>query len=166
MEFAHNHAVNRSSGFSPFRVVYGLVPQGPLDLAPLPDKTRLHGQAVDFVNDIELVHHHAKTNLELSTAKYKAAADVKRRDMVFEPDDLVWVVITKERMPAHEYNKLRSRKIGPVKVLERINNNAYRVQLPPHLKTSDVFNVKHLSPFLGDNDVSGFVDESFSHGET
>lgn len=36
-EFAHNHAVNRSSGFSPFHVVYSVIPQCPLDLAPLPD---------------------------------------------------------------------------------------------------------------------------------
>ena len=27
-EFAHNHAVNRSTGFSPFTVVYSFVPQG------------------------------------------------------------------------------------------------------------------------------------------
>lgn len=36
-EFAHNHAVNWSSGFSPFHVVYSVIPQCPLDLAPLPD---------------------------------------------------------------------------------------------------------------------------------
>lgn len=29
---------------------------------------------------------------------------------------------------------------------EKINDNAYRVHLPSHLKTSDVFNVKHLTP--------------------
>nr|GFB14598.1 hypothetical protein [Tanacetum cinerariifolium] len=31
-EFAHNHAVNRSTGFSPFQVVYSAQPHGPLDL--------------------------------------------------------------------------------------------------------------------------------------
>ncbi|CAM8905489.1 unnamed protein product [Rhodiola kirilowii] len=34
-EFAHNHAVNRTTGFSPFRVVYGTVPRGPSDLLTL-----------------------------------------------------------------------------------------------------------------------------------
>ncbi|GAA0164218.1 hypothetical protein LIER_19908 [Lithospermum erythrorhizon] len=29
-EFSHNHAVNRSTGFSPFKVVYGVVPRGPV----------------------------------------------------------------------------------------------------------------------------------------
>jgi hypothetical protein len=36
--------------------------------------------------------------------------------------------------------------------LQKINDNAYRLCLPSHLKTSDVFNVKHLSPCFADSD--------------
>lgn len=151
-EFAHNHALNRSLGFSPFRVVYGLQPRCPLDLSTLPDKTRCHGQAVDFVEDLQHIHNLAHDNLDSSTPKYKAAADTKRRALEFKPGDLVWVVLTKNRLPLREYNKLKSRKIGPVEVLERINPNAYRVLLPPHLNTFNVFNVKHLSPYYGTNE--------------
>ncbi|CAA7058262.1 unnamed protein product [Microthlaspi erraticum] len=165
-EFVYNHATNRSLGLSPFRVVYGLIPRSPLDLSTLPDKTRFHGQAIDFVEGTQRVHSEAKANLEVSWAKYKTAADLKRRDVVFQPGDLVWVQITKVRVPAHEYNKLRAKKIGPLKVLERINNNAYRLQLPPHLKTSDVFNVKHLTPFMGDNDASDSWLNPLLPGET
>ena len=55
-EFAHNHAVNRSTGFSPFQVVYSIVPHGPLDLIPLPSKTRVHGKAKKFVEGLQEVH--------------------------------------------------------------------------------------------------------------
>ena len=150
-EFAHNHALNRSLGYCPFQVVYGIVPRAPLDLATLPDHTRLHGEAVDFVEDVQNIHRQALDHLTTSTARYKRDADKKRRELIFEPGALVWVVLTKERFPAGEYNKLKSRKIGPVEVIERINPNAYRVRLPSHLRTSDVFNVKHLSPYHGDN---------------
>lgn len=51
-EFAHNHALNRSLGYFPFQVVYGIVPRGPLDLVLLPAKTRLHGDAIDFVTEL------------------------------------------------------------------------------------------------------------------
>ena len=51
-KFSHNHALNRSLGYSPFQVVYGIVPRGPLDLTLLPYKTRLHGEAVDFVTEL------------------------------------------------------------------------------------------------------------------
>jgi hypothetical protein len=39
------------------------------------------------------------------------------------------------------------RKIGPCKVLKEINHDAYKVELPSHLRTSHVFNVKHLVPY-------------------
>jgi hypothetical protein len=58
--------------------------------------------------------------------------------------------LTRDRFPAHEYNKLAARKIGPLEITEKINQNAYRLQLPSHVHTSDVFNVKHLIPYSMD----------------
>lgn len=76
-EFAHNHAVNRSSGFSPFQVIYGFSPRAPVDLFSLPDQTRSHGTADDFVEDIHHIDELTRHNLDTSTQKYKTAADAK-----------------------------------------------------------------------------------------
>lgn len=152
-EFAHNHAVNRSSGFSPFQVVYGLIPRGPLDLSVAPDRTRFHGCACDAVEEFHSIHQQVRDNLEAAASKYKAKVDLHRRDVQFNVGDLVWAVLTKDRFPAHTYNKLKARKIGPLEVLEKINNNAYRLKLPPHLHTANVFNVKHLFPYVAADDV-------------
>ena len=65
-------------------------------------------------------------------------------------------VFTKDRFPTEEYNKLSTKKIGLVKIVEKINLNAYRLKLPSHIRTTDVFNVKHLIPFHGDS----FDDDS------
>ena len=89
-EFAHNHAVNRSTSFSPFRVIYGIVLHGPLDLGVHPDATRDHGEAVDFVTNVTHVHQLVHDNLRLSSAKYKEAADRHRRDVQFNVGDKVW----------------------------------------------------------------------------
>ncbi|KAH7557291.1 hypothetical protein JRO89_XS11G0106700 [Xanthoceras sorbifolium] len=147
-EFAHNHAVNRSTGFSPFQVVYSVVPRGPLDLLPLPSKTRVHGKAERFVQQLQDTHKQVYDNLVKNTSKYKLVADKKRRNVEFEVGDFVWVVLTKDRFPVEEYNKLAARKIGPLEVLEKINPNAYRLKLPNHIRTADVFNVKHLMPYI------------------
>jgi hypothetical protein len=42
--------------------------------------------------------------------------------------------------------------LGLVKSLrtEKTNDNAYRIRLPNHLKTSNVFNVNHLTPYFID----------------
>jgi hypothetical protein len=50
-----------------------------------------------------------------------------------------------------EYNKLVAKKIGPLEIVGKINLNAYRLKLPSHMKTSDVFNVKHLVLYIGDS---------------
>jgi hypothetical protein len=69
----------------------------------------------------------------------------------------VWVILSKERQPAGSYMKLNDRKVGPCKVLRKINDNLYQVQLPPHFNISNVFNVKHLLPYYAAEDVSATV---------
>lgn len=147
-KFSHNHAINRSTKFSPFRVVYGMIPRGPTDLGIAPDATRDHAHAVDFVATLSSIHSQVHDNLQVASAKYKAAADRHRRYVHFKVGDFVWAVLTKERFPPRQYNKLKARKIGPLEVLEKINDNAYRVCLPPGVRCSDVFNVKHLVPYI------------------
>jgi hypothetical protein len=77
---------------------------------------------------------------------YKAHSNSHRRKVTFEVGDLVWVVLTRDHILVDEYNKLRERKIGPCDILRKINDNAYRLRLSSHLKTSNVFNIKHLTP--------------------
>jgi len=125
-----------------------------------------HGQAIDFVTELQEVHRQAKLNWEIATLKYKTTAYHTQRELIFQPGDLVWVVITKDRLPVREYNKLKSRKIGLVEVLERINANAYRLRLLDHMRTSDVFNVKYLSSFRGDNEPLDSGSNPLSPGET
>lgn len=72
----------------------------------------------------------------------------------------MWAVFTKDRMPARDYNKLKAKKLGPLEVLERINDNAYRLRIPSGVNTSDVFNVKYLSRFLADDPL---VDSRTNH---
>ncbi|KAH7575977.1 hypothetical protein JRO89_XS02G0267200 [Xanthoceras sorbifolium] len=150
-EFAHNHAVNRSTGFSPFQVVYSVVPRGPLDLLPLPNNTRVHGKVEDFVHSLQDTHAQVYENLGRTVGKYKLATDKKRRHLEFGIGDFVWAILTKDRFPVGDYNKLAAKKIGPLEILEKINPNAYRLRLPSHIHTADVFNVKHLIPYSGDS---------------
>lgn len=64
-EFAHNHSLNRSLGFCPFKVVYGMISRGPVDLSTLPDKTRLHGNAESFVESCAKLHAKLLKNWKL-----------------------------------------------------------------------------------------------------
>ena len=56
--------------------------------------------------------------------------------------DLVWITLTKDRQPASPFVKLHNRKVGPYKVLKRINDNAYKVELLALLQISYSFNIQ------------------------
>ncbi|GER30607.1 gag-pol polyprotein [Striga asiatica] len=156
-EFAHNSVVSRATRYCSFQIVYGFVPRGPTDLISLPSFGFADRRATDVMSDFRRIHDEVRANLETTTAAYNQREDICRRHVEFDVGDFVWVVLTKDRFPAQEYNKLSARKIGRVEIIEKINPNAYRLRLPSHVRTSDVFNVKHLVPFYGDNstDESG-----------
>jgi hypothetical protein len=69
-----------------------------------------------------------------------------------ETGDLVWVHLRKDRFPDLRKSKLMPRTAGPFKVLEKINDNAYKLELPPEFRVSLTFNISDLKPYLGEKD--------------
>jgi len=63
--------------------------------------------------------------------------------------------------------KLMPRGDGPFPVIERLNDNAYKVALPPEYQVHNTFNVCNLSPFptVGDDDPSNLRKNSFQEGK-
>jgi hypothetical protein len=49
-------------------------------------------------------------------------------------------------------SKLMPRADGPFKVLEKINDNAYKLDLPVDFGVSPTFNIIDLNPYLGEED--------------
>ena len=41
---------------------------------------------------------------------------------------------------------------GPFKILAKINDNAYKLELPPEFGVSSTFNISDLRPYLGEED--------------
>ena len=54
---------------------------------------------------------------------------------------------------------------GPFEVLERINNNAYKIHLPGEYGISASFNVANLSPYLEDDTLENLRANSSQQGE-
>jgi hypothetical protein len=60
--------------------------------------------------------------------------------------------LRKERFPDLRKSKLMSRANGPFKVLEKINENAYKLDLLTDFGVSPTFNIADLKPYLGEDD--------------
>jgi hypothetical protein len=57
------------------------------------------------------------------------------------------------------------RAAGPFKVLEKINDNAYKLELPPEFGVSPTFNILDLKPYLGEEDELGSRMTPIQEGE-
>lgn len=51
------------------------------------------------------------------------------------------------------YNKIKKKKYGTFKVLKKIRDNAYVIDLPPEWNISNIFNVQEVFTFLGDFEI-------------
>jgi hypothetical protein len=89
---------------------------------------------------------------KLKNKKYRIAASKGRKEVKLEPGDLVWVHLRKDRFPDLQKSKLMPRAAGPFKVLEKINDNAYKLELPSEFGVCPTFNISDLKPYLGEED--------------
>ncbi|GAV79561.1 hypothetical protein CFOL_v3_23026, partial [Cephalotus follicularis] len=108
----------------PFEAAYGCKPQNVLDLVPLPQEARVSEEGEAFLEHV-------------------------RNEVQFARGDFVMVYLKKERHPKVTYHKLKTRKIGPCKILKKISSNAYVVELPYDLQINPIFNAVDLSDFYG-----------------
>jgi hypothetical protein len=90
----------------------------------LPSSEKLNFDAKQRAELILKMHKTTKENIERMNAKYKISGDKGRKQFNFEPGDLVWLHLRKERFPDLRKSKLMPRADGPFKVLEKINENA------------------------------------------
>ncbi|GKD59212.1 RNA-directed DNA polymerase [Tanacetum coccineum] len=138
-EFAYNRSVNCTTCKSLFEVVYGQNLITPLDLVPVPEVGRFSEEGADQSKQIKELHRSG---------------------------DLVWIHLRKEHFLAGRFRKLKPRGDGPFRVLKKINDNAYKIELPGHYNVSATFNVADLSPYKEDsNDEPDSGSSLFQDGE-
>jgi hypothetical protein len=152
--------VHSTTDYSPFKIVYGFNPLTPLDLIPLPvdERVSLDGnQKTQVVKDL---HAKIQQQIEKKNEQYANKANRGQKLVRFEPGDWVWVHMRKERFPEQKRSKLMPRGDGPYQIIERINDNAYKVDLPGEYGVNATFNVSDLSSFdIGDDSSSNPFEE-------
>ena len=68
-----------------------------------------------------------KAQIAKKNERYAKQANKNRKEVVLEPGDWVWVHMRNERFPKQRKFELQPREDRPFQVLERINDNAYRM---------------------------------------
>jgi hypothetical protein len=114
--------------FSPFQIVYGFNPLTPIDLIPSPFKEII---ILDREKKAKIVRQLHET--------------VNR---LFSNPVIGFGCICIRNVPNQRKSKLQPRGDGPFQVLERINDNTYKIDISCEYGVSDTFNVADLSGIL------------------
>ena len=117
-EFAYNMAPSRTTGLSLFKVVYGVEPLSPISLVLRPLDNKPSPDASKRVEEIKHLHEKVRSKIEKSNESYQAQANRHKKKVTFQPGDLVWVHLRKERFPSQRKTKLMPRVDGPFEVLD------------------------------------------------
>jgi hypothetical protein len=144
IEFAYNRSIHSTTKVSPFQVVYGFNPRAPIDLLPLPHSEMTCFDASPQSEFILKMHETTKLNIEKMNKKYRIAGSKGRKEVKFKLGDLVWLYLRKERFPEFRKFKFMSHAVGPFKILAKINDNAYKIELPLEFGVSSSFNISDL----------------------
>jgi len=116
--------------------VYRQNPRSPLDLPPIPNPTKLSWEAEKRANEIQDLHAQVRERIIKSNEQARKQANKYKREAHFQPRDLVWIHLRKERFPSKCMSKLMLRLDGPFGILEKVGPNAYKVDLPGDYRVS------------------------------
>ena len=103
----------------------------------------------DTSEKVSLIRQH----LLMAQSRQKSYADVRRRPLVFEVGDHVFLKVMPKREVVRfgKHGKLSPRFIGPSEILEMIGTIAYRLALPPSMSgVHEVFHVSMLRKYTPD----------------
>jgi hypothetical protein len=144
LEFAYNNSVHSSTKQTPFFLNTGQHPLTPLGDIAESNNPAAHNFVVDWSTRISRAWEH----LAVARNRQKQLADANRKDVEFKVDDMVLLNSKNIKLKHEGSRKLLPKFIGPFKVLARVGQVAYRLQLPDNMQCHNVFHVSLLHKYV------------------
>lgn len=142
--FTYNNSFHSAIQMTPFMANYGFLAKFGIDSWDISGASEA---VIEKVEDMRALHEMCKENIRIANEDYAKYYD-RRREVApsFEVDDLVLVSLEnmKTQRPS---KKLEVKRSGPYRILEKIGDSAYRVELPTSVKYHNVFHVSLLQKF-------------------
>ncbi|GJX67320.1 putative reverse transcriptase domain-containing protein [Tanacetum coccineum] len=142
VEFSYNNSYHASIKAAPFEALYGRKCRSPVCWAEV-GEVQLTGPEIVQETTEKIIQ--VKQRMQAARDRQKSYADLKRKLMEFEVGDKVMLKVSpwKGVVRFGKRGKLNPRFVGPFKVIKRVGDIAYKLELPEEL--SRVHNTFHVS---------------------
>jgi hypothetical protein len=149
-EFWYNSCYHTSLGGSPFQALYGYEP----NFGAIPELADNPASPVSGVIQERAVQLAIlKQNLEAAQVRMKKYADKNRTEKEYQVGELVLLRLqpyAQKTVVNRPFPKIAYKFFGPYPVLERIEQAAYRLELPMSSQIHNVFHVSQLKDYHED----------------
>jgi hypothetical protein len=147
--FAYRTAVQTSTKYSPYFLLYGREPRTPLDITLLPDPPRTPKSTDEFVSNFQQrlsdAYRLAHDNIEVAQSRQTFQFNKNKKDVEFQVGDKVrlWIPNIKKG----QTKKLLSNWHGPYEILKRVSPLTYQVSVFGNSKMHGIIHVSRMKPF-------------------
>jgi hypothetical protein len=157
IEFAYNTSVNRTTGFSPYYIAYGVNPrlkiEGQLGVKRLVDKNSLYLETI--CERLAYIREKAKKMFLTSQQQHKNRIDPFRREVTFFPGDEV--LVQQPQLRKTRGGKLKDTYSGTWIVLKRVAPNNYLLMSSSGTYRTDIVNVERMKIYHPRNPEGGRI---------
>ncbi|GJR25962.1 putative reverse transcriptase domain-containing protein [Tanacetum coccineum] len=142
VEFSYNNSYHASIKAAPFEALYGRKCRSPVCWTKVGEAQILGPELIQETTE-KIIQ--IKQRMQAARDRQKSYADLKRKPMEFQVGDKVMLKVSpwKGVVRFGKRGKLNPRYVGPFKVIERVGEVAYKLELPEEL--SRVHNTFHVS---------------------
>ncbi|GJW76604.1 putative reverse transcriptase domain-containing protein [Tanacetum coccineum] len=142
VEFSYNNSYHASIKAAPFEALYGRKCRSPVCWAEV-GEVQLTGPEIVQETTEKIIQ--VKQRMQAARDRQKSYANLKHKPMEFEVGDKVMLKVSpwKGVVRFGKRGKLNPRFVGPFKVIKRVGDVAYKLELPEEL--SRVHNTFHMS---------------------